>query len=78
MKEDALKFEYENGEQKVFPAHNMVKNWVFQSNEKDEAQLLHFMAKIAEKEGMNSNDLMKLFPAVLRMLKNNSSWVRNS
>ena len=77
-KDQVLNFEYNNGEQEVFPAHDMVKSWMFKSEEKDEASLAHYMAVIAEKNGMNQNDLASLFPAVLRMLKNNSSWVKNS
>lgn len=75
---DVLKFEYKKGERQVFPAHPMVKNWLFEDQEEAEATLANSMARIAEKSGMDANDLYKLFPAVLRMLKNESSWTKNS
>jgi hypothetical protein len=67
--EDVLRFKYRGGVQEVYPANHMVKSWLFQEDEKDEATLAHAMAVIAEKNGMNSNELQHLFPAVLRMLK---------
>jgi hypothetical protein len=72
--ENVLKFEYENGVQKVYPANRMVKNWEFEEDEKDEATLAHTMAVIAEKNGIGSYDLQHLFPAVLRMLKSDIAW----
>ena len=74
--EDVLRFEYEKGVQKVYPANWMVKNWLFQEDEKDEATLAHAMAIVAEKNGMSSNDLQHLFPAVLRMLKSDIDWAK--
>lgn len=74
--EDVLRFEYEKGVQKVYPANWMVKNWLFQEDEKDEATLAHAMAIVAEKNGMSSNDLQHLFPAVLRMLKSDVDWAK--
>jgi len=74
--EDVLKFEYEKGVQKVYPANWMVKNWLFQEDEKDEATLAHAMAIVAEKNGMSSNDLQHLFPAILRMLKSDIDWAK--
>ena len=74
--EDVLRFEYEKGVQKVYPANWMVKNWLFQEDEKDEATLAHAMAVVAEKNGMSSNDLQHLFPAVLRMLKSDIEWAK--
>jgi len=75
---DVLRFEYEKGEQKVFPAHHFVKNWLFKSDEKDEALLAHHMAVLAEKNGMSTNDMMHLFPYVLRMLKSEIPWADNN
>ncbi|MFW6247241.1 MAG: hypothetical protein ACOC22_03670 [bacterium] len=72
--EDVLRFEYEKGVQKVFPTHNFVKNWLFTSDEKEEAELAHFMAVVAEKNGMSVNDMHHLFPYVLRMLKSDIQW----
>jgi hypothetical protein len=74
--EDVLRFEYEKGAQKVYPANWMVKNWLFQEDEKDEATLAHAMAMVAEKNGMSSNDLQYFFPAVLRMLKSDIEWAK--
>ena len=71
---DVLKFKWENGEKQVFPAHQMVQNWRFTEQTEDEAALAHYMATVAEKSGMTANDLLHIFPAVLRMLKNDSAW----
>ena len=62
------------GEKQVFPAHEMVQSWLFTEHTEDEAALAHHMAIIAEKSGMTANDLQHIFPAVLRMLKNDSAW----
>lgn len=72
--ENILKFEYDKGIQQVYPAHSMVKNWLFTEDEHAEASLIHFMAIVAEKNGMSANDLHHLFPAVLRMLKSDINW----
>lgn len=58
----------------ISPAHKMVSNWVFNDGEEDEAALCHHMAKVAEKSGMNANDMHALFPALLRMLKSEIEW----
>ena len=73
---DVLRFEYEKDVLNVYPANRMVKNWLFQEDEKNEATLAHAMAVVAEKNGMSSNDLQHLFPAVLRMLKSNIDWAK--
>lgn len=53
--------------------HKMIKHWGFSNY--DEMNLAEAMATIAEKNGVSVNDLQHLFPAVLRMLKdNNSDW----
>lgn len=72
--DDVLNFEYDKGKQKVFPANKLVKNWLFQENEKDEAVLANSLAVVAEKNGMSANDLMHLFPYVLRMVKSDIDW----
>ena len=72
--EDVLTFKWRKGEKEVFPAHDMVKNWLFTEDTEDEAALAHYMAKVAEKSGMTANDLQHLFPVVLRMLKSESKW----
>lgn len=74
---DILKFEYEKGEQQVFPVHHFVKNWLFKSDEKEEAILAHQMAVVAEKNGMSANDMHHLYPAVLRMIKSDIPWAGN-
>ncbi len=71
-----LKYKYQKGVKQVFPAHPMVKNWLFTEETEAEAMLAQSMAIVAEKSGMNQNDLMGLFPAVLRMLKNNTEWAK--
>lgn len=71
---DVLVFKWKKGVKEVFPSHPMVKNWLFTEGTEDEALLAHQMAVVAEKNGMNANDLQHIFPAVLRMLKNNSEW----
>lgn len=74
--EDILKFEYKQGVKTVYPLHKMVKNWMFAEDEHAEALLAQAMAVVAEKNGMCVNDLFHLFPAVLRMLKSDTSWVK--
>ena len=74
MEKEVLIFKWKSGVKEVFPAHYMVQNWRFTEETEDEAALAHHMAAIAEKSGMTANDLMHIFPAVLRMLKNNSVW----
>jgi hypothetical protein len=71
---EVLNYKYRKGVTDVFPAHWMVANWTFTSDTEEEATLANAMAAVAEKSGMDANDLSHLFPAVLRMLKNNSAW----
>jgi len=71
---DVTNFKYRKGVKEVYPAHPMVKNWLFTEQTEDEAVLANQMAIIAEKSGMTANDLQHLFPAVLRMLKNDTIW----
>lgn len=71
-----LNFDYKKGKLQVFPAHSMVKNWLFEENEMEEAMLAHTMAIVAEKNGMTVNDISHLFPAVLRMLKSDNGWAK--
>lgn len=69
-----LNFKWNKGVKEVKPAHQMVQNWLFTEDTEDEAMLAHYMAVVAEKKGLTANDLQHLFPAVLRMLKNDSAW----
>jgi len=72
--DNVLRFEYKKGEQEVFPCHKFVKNHLFKENEKEEASLLHYIAVVSEKNGLNSNDISHLFPAILRILKSDIEW----
>jgi hypothetical protein len=74
--ENVLNFKYNKGKQEVFPANELVNNWLFTEDEHDEATLAHSLAVVAEKNGMSANDLMHLFPYVLRMVKSNIDWAK--
>ena len=76
MKNQVLNYKWENGVKEVFPAHPMVKNWLFTEETEEEAMLAHHMAIVAEKNGMSANDMQYLFPAVLRMLKSQIVWAK--
>ena len=69
-----INFKWKNGIAEVYPTHEMVQHWRFTEDTEAEAKLAHQMAVVAEKSGMTANDLQHIFPAVLRMLKNNSEW----
>lgn len=71
---EVLVFKWERGEKQVFPAHPLVKNWMFTKETEAEAALAHHMAVVAEKSGISATTLHHIFPAVLRMLKNDSEW----
>ena len=68
-----LNFKWRKGVKQVSPAHSMINNWVFTEDTEQEAMLAHCMAAVAKKSGMTANDLQHIFPAVLRMLKNDSA-----
>lgn len=74
MKDEILNYKYKAGKQQIFPTHNFVKNWVFEEDEEEEAALAHHFATVACKNGVSRNEIQNLFPAVLRMLKSESSW----
>ena len=61
---------------RAYPTHKMVANWVFDEQEQEEAALTNYMAAVAEKSGMDANDLIHLVPAVLRMLKSDCAWAK--
>lgn len=73
-----LKFTYINGnEVDCYPMHNFAHHWTFDAKtEQEEALLANCMAKVAEKNGLNTNDLVGMFPLVLRMLKSKSNWAK--
>ena len=69
-----VKYENWKGDIEVNPTHRMVKHWVFTEETEEEAMLANAMALVAQKSNISLNDLQHLFPAVLRMLKNDSIW----
>ena len=69
-----LNFKYEKGVQKVFPAHQFAKSWLFTEDEHAEATLANSLAIVAEKNGLSCNDLHHLFPYILRMLRSDIPW----
>lgn len=76
MEGQILNYNWRKGAMEVFPAHPMVRNWLFDENTEEEAVLANSLAAVAEKSGLTANDLQHLFPAILRMLKNNSTWAK--
>ncbi len=74
--ETTLIVKWDKGIKQVFPSHPMVKNWLFTEDTEAEARLANALAEVAEKTGLSTNDLMHLFPAILRMLKSESEWVK--
>jgi len=73
---EVTRYKWNNGEMEIFPSHEMVQNWLFTEETEAEAELANALAKVAEKSGMSANDLQHIFPAVLRMMKNNSDWAK--
>ena len=67
-------YKFKKGERTVFPAHKMVENWAFPESDESEAILCHHLAVVAEKNGLNTNELHHLFPAILRMLRSDVIW----
>lgn len=74
MENQVLNFTYKRGEKEIRPNHPMVQNWLFSEETEDHALLAYSLAILAEKNGLTVNDLLHLFPAILRMLKDNSNW----
>lgn len=72
--EKTIRYEYRRGEESIFPTHQFVNNWKFDAKCKEEAELANALAFVAEKNGMTTNDLSHLFPAILRMLKSDTAW----
>jgi hypothetical protein len=67
------------------PNHEFVKSWVFGYTENHESEELQAMkdanladaiARVAASNGLTRNDVMNLFPAILRMLKSESEWAK--
>lgn len=70
-----LKFEYPPVEERIiFPANELVNNWIFRDDTIDEAHLCHYIGVIVQKNGLYPDDLHALFPAILRMLHSEVDW----
>ena len=67
---------FRKGRRFVQPTHQLVKNWVFDEQDEDEALFAQTMAVIAEKSDISTNELSHIYPAILRMLKNKSEWAK--
>lgn len=74
MENQVLDYSYRKGVVEIRPNHPMVQNWSFTEETEDQAVLANSLAVVAEKNGLSANDLSHLFPAILRMLKDNSNW----
>lgn len=72
--QEVLRFDYKTGKKRVFPCHDFTKSWLFEEGEEDQACLAHYMACVGEKNGLSNNDLIHIFPIVLRILKDKSVW----
>lgn len=71
---ELIKYTHKKGKESIFPTHDMVKNWLFEEGQEEEAMLVNSLASVAEKNGLNQNDLQHLFPAILRMLRSDIEW----
>ncbi len=78
-------FSHRKGKGFHTPIHDFVNNWAFPCNpadEKDEeyagseSHLADAIARVAELNGLSNNDVMHIFPLVLRMLKSKSDWAK--
>jgi hypothetical protein len=69
-----IRREYKRTGVEVYPLHEFVHNWKFEESEEAEAELAHAIAVVAEKNGVGRNEVMHLFPGILRMLKSNIQW----
>lgn len=72
--EQVLNYTYKKGVKQVRPANSLVQHWLFTEETEAEAILANSLAIVGAKNGISSNDLAHLFPAILRMLKNTSEW----
>ena len=74
---------------KISPVHRFVSNFCFgvkrvgkyppqsevDKNDND-ANLADAIARVAEQNGLSANDVMHIFPLVMRMLKSDSAWAK--
>ena len=51
---------------------NQINHWVFENDEQE--GLATAMALMADKNGVSVNEMMHIFPIVLRILKEKSEW----
>jgi hypothetical protein len=65
---------HDRGVTKIYPMNTRISHFQFNEDEEDQAILANSMMNIGEKHGLDSNDIHKLLPAVLRMLKDDSTW----
>jgi len=72
--EKVISYKPHKGRKVIFPQHQMCSNWMFEFDEEREAILANSMAVIAEKNGINEDDLRHMFSFLLRSLKSNSVW----
>ncbi len=75
--EHVLQFKYTDKGKLIYPANKLVKHWIFTEEEEKQAYLAHALGEVAEVNGVSTNDLAHLFPAILRMLKDKSEWAGN-
>lgn len=75
--ETTILYKYNNGVKEVYPQHPYVNNWIFREDSEDEAHLALYVARVAEKNGMSINEVMNVFPFILRMLKSKNIWAGN-
>lgn len=73
---NALRSEHRSGWTQIFPNHEFVKNWLFKHGEEMEAGLAYAMARVAEKNGVSQDELSRIYPLVLRMLKSEIPWAK--
>lgn len=65
------------------PNHSYCKSWVFPIEPDDnhdtpihEANLADAFARVAADNGMSNNDVLQIFPSILRILKSKSQWAK--
>ena len=53
---------------------DLCPNWTFDASNVDEMNLAETMSIVAKNNGLSCNDMLHIFPLVLRMLKSKSAW----
>jgi hypothetical protein len=54
--------------------HPLIQNWWFEENETAEVKLAEGITEVALKNGLDIDQITKIFPFILRMLKSTSPW----